>query len=511
MPYPFFDINSIKERCNDDIKKFKAIPEYNTTFDSTNKLNTNAVTTSAELKTIIGGLIREFESLIGPTKLKDFDYPHDIGKKDTETQKKLWILRTYLFYQLLIFATLIMSNKVLFDDVYKDKSPKRTFRVDITPAELKNYKMGIFGSLTPTSDIDIGIQYSGENAGLNALSYIVSIFEDMFLFFLEKNSLSLDIETYADMMTIPNPDTTTNKISPDLFYLDTSYFTIDHLKKMLPYAGASILRNHITAKTDLGTTQDKVPGEIDSFQFNSIFEIKPIADGSATEATASKDIKIYLKTDTGNDLSLNQALDDTAWQNEAKTLTKDYMSRSYNDAREIYYKLVEDAEKSTQEARTTYKEKKTNVDTNKICDIMQKIGKALIYRAESYTCAPTVMHVVRVLQANKDQPEKYKTTTPDYCKTKGLTEPLCDIGKYGYVISMLEQIGYINRFKITYCLSTGHLDEAKCAKKLKKYKERYDNAITIYNTKKTFPVTGGKRKRRTKKDLRKKKKRTIKK
>jgi hypothetical protein len=279
---------------------------------------------------------------------------------------------------------------------------------------------------------------------------------------------------------------------------------------MLPYAGASILRNYVTAKTDLGTTQDKLPGEIDSFQFSSIFEIKPIADGTATEATASKDIKIYLKTDTGNDLSLNQTLDDAAWQNEAKTLTKDYMTRSYADAREIYYKLVEDAEKSTQEARTTYKQKKTNVDTNKICDIMQNIGKALIYRAESYTCAPTVMHVVRVLQANKDQPEKYKTTTPDYCKTKGLTEPLCDIGKYGYVISMLEQIGYINRFKITYCLSTGHLDEGKCAKKLKKYKERYDNAIIIYNTKKSVPVVGGKRKRRTKKDLRKKKKRTIK-
>jgi predicted nucleotidyltransferase len=75
-----------------------------------------------------------------------------------------------------------MNNESLFNDVYSKNSqivPTRIFRGDVKP-ELENYKMGIFGSLTPTSDIDIGVQYSGEIIGLIGLSYIVSIFEDLF-------------------------------------------------------------------------------------------------------------------------------------------------------------------------------------------------------------------------------------------------------------------------------------------------------------------------------------------
>jgi hypothetical protein len=46
---------------------------------------------------------------------------------------------------------------------------------------------------------------------------------------------------------------------------------------------------------------------------------------------------------------------------------------------------------------------------------MQKISHALVFRAESYTCAPTIMHVVRILQLDKLKKQldpKYETITP---------------------------------------------------------------------------------------------------
>jgi hypothetical protein len=109
---------------------------------------------------------------------------------------------------------------------------------------------------------------------------------------------------------------------------------------------------------------------------------------------------------------------------------------------------------------------------------MQNIAKSLIYRAESYTCAPTVMHVVRVLQANVKNPNKYQTLEPGYCITNKNKDAYCTIGIYGYLISIYEQLGYLYRFNITYCNQNVPLgyDADKCEKKFDKYKSRFDNA-----------------------------------
>jgi hypothetical protein len=40
---------------------------------------------------------------------------------------------------------------------------------------------------------------------------------------------------------------------------------------------------------------------------------------------------------------------------------------------------------------------------------------------------------------------------------------------------MLEQIGYMYRFHLTYCFE--NKDKQKCDKKIKKYRERYDDAL----------------------------------
>jgi hypothetical protein len=113
--------------------------------------------------------------------------------------------------------------------------------------------------------------------------------------------------------------------------------------------------------------------------------------------------------------------------------------------------------------------------------MMILIGDALTYRMESYTCAPTVVHVVRILQASKENKEKYATLVPkQYCLGDIIhLDPFCSIGTFGYGLSILEQIGYIYRFYLTYCDNTSsHNDDTKCKNKYIKYMKRYIDALT---------------------------------
>ena len=78
------------------------------------------------------------------------------------------------------------------------------------------------------------------------------------------------------------------------------------------------------------------------------------------------------------------------------------------------------------------------------------------------------------------------------------TDPYCSIGPYGYLLSALEQIGYIYRFYISYC-TLDFYDNANCEKKRSKYLVRYENAMVFYNKYKN-QITGGK-KNKTRKRL----------
>lgn len=459
MVYPVFEENSIMNRCINDLEQFSR--EYPLSENFNLVLNNSNYTTFEDMKNAIQPLIQKLEITSGK-KLTNFNYVHDIADYDKNTQTKLWIVRTYLFYQIIIFATKIMNNDSLFDDVYNKNSqmvPRRIYRGDIKP-ELENYKMGIFGSLTPTSDIDIGVQYSGEVIGLIGLSYFVSIFEDLFIIFFNKNTLDFDIEMYADMMTLPNPHKEDTE-HPDIFYLDTMNFKLNDFKEMLPYAGASILRNYVDSKIDIGDVD--IEKNINEFNFNIINNYFP----NFRDLFNDEIYNLFIKND---------------WKNESKDMIRDYMTHDYNYGREKYYQYVNDAEESQQHAKVIVNnaEEKhtTSLGTHLILDIMKKIGRALVYRAESYTCAPTVMFVVRILQAAKGDLSKYQTTTPVYCDFP-LTNAICGIGKYGYIMSMLEQIGYLIRFNITYC-EKKHYNKEKCEKKSKKYTERFDFALYLY-------------------------------
>ena len=72
---------------------------------------------------------------------------------------------------------------------------------------------------------------------------------------------------------------------------------------------------------------------------------------------------------------------------------------------------------------------------------------------------------------------------------KKLGAPRCVVGKTGYILSALEQIGYMYRFNGIYCDKGKHPDPKKCEKKMGKYQDRRRSAIT--NLKSTHG--GGKR------------------
>ena len=96
-------------------------------------------------------------------------------------------------------------------------------------------------------------------------------------------------------------------------------------------------------------------------------------------------------------------------------------------------------------------------------------------------------HVVQLMQAKKTSVGelliKYQKLTgnesnPTPCTTNGHhnqtndedTDVFCSVGKFGLIISTLEQIGYMRRFYDEYCTKPN--PEPTCSKKLKKYYTR---------------------------------------
>jgi len=436
MVYPVFEISSIAARCQRDLDQFKELTKHQSKFSFT--LYDAEDATFQKMKDGIAPLLSFFSKALGSKK-----YVDEISHMASAIQQDLWIARTYLFYQLLIYATMTFKSEALYNEVYTSVTHD-AYRADIA-SECENFKMGIFGSLTPTSDIDLGIQYSGKTIQTPGLAYVVSAFESLFLIFTGRPSLDFDIETYADMMTIPNLDHNTEQTNPDMFYLDASIFDKEQFMKVLPCAFNSIARNILLAYDKTVPLNNRNLVEI-----NRIFE-------SVTHPF----VRFQLSKE---ELYRN-----------AMTKMDAFLKMDYESARQAYYQKVYAAEAS----KDALLEDEALRNPGRIADTMFLIGDALSYRMESYTCAPTVIHVVRILQASKNSLQKYETTIPaDLCMGKQqLLDPFCSIGYYGFVLSSLEQLGYMYRFHTTYCVEgKGHFDREKCEKKQKKYKARLENA-----------------------------------
>jgi hypothetical protein len=197
----------------------------------------------------------------------------------------------------------------------------------------------------------------------------------------------------------------------------------------------------------LGGTPESIKKIVDEFNFSEILDY-------------------YTKSNTPNsqiDLFSN-ILINPSWVDEAKEQAIAYMTVIYDTSRKEYYNKVKTAE--TLLSPPIDLDRKKTIEKPKRLELMVAIAEALVFRAESYVSPSTVMHVVRVIQA-KEEPPKQKCNSLTIPKSKAQ----CALGKYGYIMSCLEQIGYLYRFHKTYCEGS-HFDESKCKKKKTKYLPR---------------------------------------
>ena len=467
MVYPSFNYLTIQERCRADITQFFKLNNLSDLNNFKQYLDCNEflfdITDNYNLDIIKNVFNKRILSNILGFSTK-FNYNKSINELNKEEQQKLWIMRTYLFYQILIIATCSFKNNELYSLLYSDIDIF-PFRDDI-PTELDNFKIGIFGSINTTSDIDVAILYNGVNLNIPGLSYIISRLENLFIIFTDLTSLKWDIEFYADMLTLPNSD---NNQSP-FFYLNSEQFSVDNYRTVLPYAITSILRNYCFSQLDLESSSSKkdIFNVLDTFDINRVLSIIPD--------------RIDFKIDNETIIL-------------AKDLVGNYLSASYDKARYKYYTYLFEAE---QKQFDLIPRNNITIDTlNKLtndnmAELMALFGKMDTFRMESYNCIPTVVFVVRILQAGKEKLSKYKTISPAiYCQSQIIQlDPFCSIGYYGYMLIILEQFGYIYRFNLTYCIKTDkHYDAAMCDKKVNKYHTRLLEALFYFNSYK--PIIGG--------------------
>ena len=274
------------------------------------------------------------------------------------------------------------------------------------------YELGIFGSLTPTSDIDIGIQYAynESTAEKNYLSYFVKHFENLFIIYTGVRSLDFDIETYATLNVMNINKTPT-------FFLSSEKFTQTHFNKLLPIVMNSMVRNNLSwfqkymSQASEGSDETS-PGNTNETFLNVILRdvntklsqiqwIKPDKDNPTKEfdvynytdfATANTDIITIINTcltqytpsqNGGKMFGGDPSELAVCIRNSIKTITNYNLDGTeltdYNNQRDLYYKAVDKAE---QYISTNFK---GNIrgDVEPMCDAMRLIGVANTYRHES--------------------------------------------------------------------------------------------------------------------------------
>jgi hypothetical protein len=494
--YPVLESKSLNDRCSRDIEQFLREQDIQDNPVVKDLLLTSDSSSFDDFTSKIDELNPKFHG--------DANYVYIISTLSPSEQQKNWILRTYLVYQLLIILTLSLSNSVLYEAIFtKARSIGSTeiftlaFRDDV-PSRLSDIKLGIFGSLTPTSDIDIGFSGLSEEGYKPCLAYVVSRFELLFKIFTGKSCLDYDIESYADMITVPNPDESSKTEYPDLFYIDSSKLDWNDAqtkRELLPIAFNSIVRNAMIAEIPDSITLSEV---LSQFRENT------------------RDVVLNLKDDP----VAVEAFE------TSKTTIRTFLNMTYEQQIQAYYDKVVVAENlkvETLTGKNTIDALNTLTDLQ-IISLMKAIGDALTLRMESYTCSPTVLHVVRALQAEAQKiaqqatnrfletikpsstvngsnniPGKYITTTPaELCNiTTKLQTAKCVIGVTGFILSALEQLGYMYRFHKVYCLGGSHPDDTKCKKKIDKYQIRLMHANT--NIDMLQRRKGGARRKRSKK------------
>jgi hypothetical protein len=431
----------------------------------------------------INVILDKYGNILHPLTWVAFEYSHDIYSKVVESSDKyvLWLLRHQLCYQILIYTCIILKNKTLFGEIFSKEISKDGYKITPTvfkegsEVEIDKFKLGIFGSITVTSDIDIGIQYSEPVSRVpGIISYVLKTFEDLFILFTGKSTLKFDIEPYGDMMYFDIVDQNGQTVS--YFYCDTTDFDNNDFIELMPEIGASIIRNYIQSQLDLNIIKQ----DIRRFKINEV--IDPSVKNGATQIIKNFGFTIDNKGDIpefsnlssiiGVDIFKQKTMFGNGnsyypWVGLSKGIAADYLLNKYDDTRTKYYAEVAKAEDILAKNIDIFKGTKTDIDTKVIRkQLMKAIALALNYRAESHVSPSTIMHVVRVIQG-KENLQGQPCNSMTYPKTKAQ----CSLGRIGYIISMVENLGFLMRFRLTYCNDPS--TKEKCDKKINKYLPRF--------------------------------------
>ena len=113
MAYPNLNIKSIIDRCHDDIKRFLILFPKNDIENFSDKFV--LFENIRDYSININNYINIFEKLTNNdlTDFTDFNYGN-ITLFNENIQMKIWIWRTYLFYQIMIYVILLLSDEQLF-------------------------------------------------------------------------------------------------------------------------------------------------------------------------------------------------------------------------------------------------------------------------------------------------------------------------------------------------------------------------------------------------------------
>jgi hypothetical protein len=429
----------------------------------------------------------------GNDRVINYNYLEYINSStNNENKKKIWLLREWLLYQILHITSIVITNEKFFEKIFHNNKINIFRDMNRT---LKGYKLGIYGSKKITSDIDVGIYYdsnisqngiqyvSPENGGT---AYIVSILENIFYIFLGVSSITLDIEFYADY-TI-----TRDKLGKEIFYIDTSTFTVDNFIIILPILYAGIARNYIFAIQYINKLLQL------QLQYDVNVLINLFTNKYVWGLNENHTVAIAFKQFIGDILPKLYNSEEIKIIKAGFQLALDYTNIEETKKTDVYYKKSSNAEVALQnylENVNKYNENTKNMELAKLIDL---IGNALICREESYITPMTVMDVVYDGQKFKRSEKAY---TKGFCDIPGNKDFMyCLLGKFGYICSMMEQLGYLFRYFLIYSNNNSiKLNENHSTPKLNKYLIRFNDALSKYNSivqKPNYnqPSSGGSRK-----------------
>ena len=423
------------------------------------KINVNIIESyiniMKKIEEIIRNLVRSENKQINNISWFNFNFT-------PTNQKKLAVLREYIVCILIVTTASIndfCKNSIPSIKVYKKM---RTSMIRLSKEEY--YKINISGSDQILSDIDINIY------ALNNSSFWISIIDDLLELIPWFNHSMWRVDVYADISSIIN-----NGVE---YFMNIQIQSNQCKKELLAYSIMSYFRHD---NSNTFTSKE--------------FEI------------LQKFVKIYLNlTQIGNldDNYFDELKTNAKEINYLKTKDKDY--RIANSHRKTNY-LPSDIGTIRHLYRETYYDKLIEIDKltnntdnkelnniNFIDNLIKLLAEANLYREENYLLLGTVQHIVKCSQQLKNK--KTIDTDTNIIISNSSTLPIlqkyekafildgCKIADFTYVLSIIEQYGYmihnLHHTTIEECNIAANKYFNRILDGLEKIKNNTDNCNTKY-------------------------------